>query len=108
MKFPRQVRYQLEVLIVDVDGALGEIGRVQERFAVLIGGDGQAGVDRTGIGRPDDGIRRVHARTPTRDGAVDGVEQEDAGAGLAVFGDIEPLAAGVKDGTGRRTLHRAR
>src|SRR6266851_587899 len=101
---------QFEVLVENVDGAVGAVvGGVQEvtRGAA---GDGQAGVDgaETRAVRGDLRVSEIHDRVPAADGAVQSGEEEASAAGFDAVRDGKCRRgiseSDVKDGAGGRAL----
>src|SRR5271165_4880763 len=65
-----------EITVINVDCAREDIGGV-EVLVPVPSGDRGARVDCVRLGGLDDGLARIHARIPARDGPIVGAKQED-------------------------------
>src|SRR6516165_3719536 len=113
MERSSQVRDEIEVRVVDLDGATGIVGGIEESLAAD-GSQGYPAIVSPGVVDGHDRVVQIHARTPPRDDAVIGGEQEDARAGQdfsidgfrdveSRTGSVEHVAIGKADGTRRTT-----
>src|ERR1700731_4810653 len=82
--------HQLEVLVEDVDAAVGAVVGGIKKVTRGVAGDRQACVDGTDGTfvrwlYSDQGVGRVEVRIPTADGAVQGGKEEEGGSRRVTF-----------------------